>query len=131
MRVMLIILALLFAQEPPRLYVVSARDEVYPGQIFTVTITQFGDVGNVTFDSGGLEVLTDTLGLPTRYVWLRANGVPRDVRVRAWAAGIEASTTIRVCCKTATFPIRPMYLPSVLYTKQLRNLVYLPAIRSP
>lgn len=103
----------LFA-EPPRLYVVAAVDTVMPGQMFTITITAFGDVGDVTLDTGGLEVLTDTLGLPTRYVWLRADGPARDVRVRAWGDGIASETWIRVCCKESAPPANPtrrVYLP--------------------
>lgn len=105
------LLALILLLEPPALHVVPAVDTVMPGQVFSVTITQFGDVGDVTFDSGGLEVLTDTLGLPTRYVWLRASGPARDVRLRAWGAGVEGNTIIRICCKSATFPGRQLYFP--------------------
>jgi hypothetical protein len=111
---LLIILLLLFAQEPPYLAVVAARDTVYPGQLFSVTVTSFGDVGAVAFDSGGLEVITDTQQLGgTRYVWLRASGPARDVRVRASAQGISSEATIRICCKVATWPGYRLWLASV------------------
>ncbi len=100
----------LLLQDAPRLYVVAARAEVMQGDLVTVTVTSFGDVGAVTFDSGGLTVLTDTLGLPTRYVWLRVTGPARDVRVRAWGQGVSSETTIRVCCKSST---RRVFLPQV------------------
>jgi hypothetical protein len=107
---LLIILLLLFAQEPPYLAVVAARDTVYPGQVFSVTITQFGDVGAVAFDSGGLTVVTDTVGLPTRYVWLRASGPARDVRVRAWGAGVSSEAVIRICCRVTSWPEYRLWL---------------------
>jgi hypothetical protein len=110
---LLIILLLLFAQEPPYLAVVAARDTVYPGEVVSVTVTSFGDVGAVAFDSGGLTVVTDTVGLPTRYVWLRAAGPPRDVRVRAWGRGVEGSTTIRICCRVTSWPGYRLWLASV------------------
>lgn len=110
MRILLILLFIL-AQDRPALYVVAARSEVMPGDLFSVTVTQFGEVGPVEFDPGGLQVLTDTLTLPTRYVTMRVTGPARDVRLRAWGAGVEASTVVRVCCRPATWPGHRLYLP--------------------
>jgi hypothetical protein len=113
--ILVYILSLLF-QDPPRLYVVPSVDTVYPGQVFTVGVYTFGDVGSVEFDSGGLQVVTDTLALGgTRYVWLRASGPARDVRVKAKAGALEASAVVRICCRPATFPIQRVFLPILLH----------------
>ena len=101
-----------WAEDSPRLSVVPSRDTVYPGQLFTVAVHQFGEVGAVQFDSGGLQVVTDTVGLPTRYVWIRASGPPRDVVITARAGALSSSALIRICCRTAAFPMRRVYLPS-------------------
>lgn len=105
------LIALILLLDPPALHVVPSVDTVMPGQLFSVTITQFGDVGEVTFDSGGLEVVSDTLAGNTRYVWLRAAGPARDVRVRAWGAGVSSEAWVRVCCKVTAFPGRQLYFP--------------------
>lgn len=109
------LLSVLFQPEPPGLYVVASRDTVMPGQLFTVTVTAFGEVGDVQFDSGGFEVVTDTLGLPTRYVTLRAAGPPRDVRVRGWGGGASSEAVVRICCVKAPDAVdtsRRMYFPA-------------------
>lgn len=126
------VLAILALIEPPRLYVVAARDEVMPGQVFTVTVLSFGEVGPVEFDPGSFTVLTDTLGLPSRRVWLRAAGPARDVRVRAWGGGRESSTVIRICCRSAAFPLHRVYLPLALHTRSAQSedtRVFIPVVR--
>jgi hypothetical protein len=114
------------AQEPPRLYVVSSRSEVYPGQLFTVTITQFGQDAPITFDAGGLEVISTDQRGQTLYVTLRA-GAPGDVQVRARAGALSAGATIRVCCKREAHRV---YLPWAAHTGAAQR-TYLPAIKSP
>lgn len=111
MFIILVYILSLLLQDAPRLSVVSARSEVMPGQVFTVTVTQFGEVGPVQFDSGGLEVVTTEQRGNTLYVWLRAGGPPRDVTITAKAGALSASAIIRICCRTAAFPMRRVYLP--------------------
>ena len=110
---LLLILLILFALDPPRLYVVPSRSEVMPGQVFSVTVTSFNIDTPITFDSGGVDVLTDTLGMPTRYIWLRAPKEAQDVRIRAWGGGLSSEAIVRVCCRPASFPFRRWYLPVV------------------
>lgn len=110
-----LLLLLFLLLDPPALHLVSAVSDVLPGQVFSVTITQFGDVGAVQFDAGGLEVVADDGGSPTRVITLRAAGVPRDVVLRAWGSGVSDEVRIRVCCTTADDPVdaaRRVYFPS-------------------
>lgn len=112
---LLIVLALLFAQEPPRLYVVASRDVVYPGQLVSVTVTAFGVTEPIQFDAGGLEVVSQEQGERTLYVTMKAGGVPRDVTITARAGALSASTLVRVCCvkaPDAVNPARRLYFPA-------------------
>jgi hypothetical protein len=104
------------AQDAPSLYVVSARSEVLPGELFSVTVTTFGDVGPVVLTPGGLPVISQEQRGQTLYVTLRAEGGARDVRIEARAGDLSSSTVVRICCRAATLPINTVYLPTIAYT---------------
>jgi hypothetical protein len=109
----LLILLLLF--QPPALYVVPSVDEVYPGQVFSVTVTTFGVDAPIEFTAAGLEVIATEQRGGTLYVTLRAAGEARDVRVGARAGGLSSEATIRICCRVTEWPGRRVYLPTVFH----------------
>jgi hypothetical protein len=118
-------LVLLLQPTPPAIQVVSAASDVLPGQAFTVTITVFGDVGDVALDTGGLEVVSSdgegvlwraVSGPRTLHVTLKG-ATPGDVTLVAHGGGMVSRTRIRVCCKEAP--------PAV----QRRHRVYMPVFR--
>jgi hypothetical protein len=115
----------LFQPTPPAIHVVSAASDVLPGQAFTVTITVFGDVGDVTLDTGGLEVVSSdgggvlwrsVTGPRTLHVTLRGKAVG-DATLTARGGGMVSRVLVRVCCKEAP--------PAV----QRRHLLYMPVFR--
>jgi hypothetical protein len=122
-----LLLFLLLQPAPPAIQVVSAAADVLPGQAFSVTITVFGDVGDVTLDTGGLEVVSSdgggggTLwravsGPRTLHVTLRGEAVG-DAMLTARGGGMVSRARVRVCCKEAP--------PAV----QRRHRVYMPVFR--
>jgi hypothetical protein len=89
-----LLLFLLLQPTPPAIHVVSAASDVLPGQAFSVTITVFGDVGDVTLDTGGLEVVSsDGDGVLWRAVSRPAHAACHAARgrrramPRSWRAG--------------------------------------------
>jgi hypothetical protein len=119
------LLLLLLQPTPPAIHVVSAASDVLPGQAFSVTITVFGNVGDVTLDTGGLEVVSSdgegvlwrsVIGPRTLHVTLRGT-TPGDATLTARGGGMVSRTGVRVCCKEAP--------PAV----QRRHLLYFPVFR--
>jgi hypothetical protein len=120
-----LLLLLLLQPTPPAIHVVSAASDVLPGQAFSVTITVFGDVGDVTLDTGGLEVVSSdgdgvlwraVAGPRTLHVTLRGR-TPGDATLVARGGGMVSQDGVRVCCKEAP--------PAV----QRRHLLYLAVFR--
>jgi hypothetical protein len=127
MQILLIVLAFFFQPftavwvrpniarlDPPALAVVSARSEVMPEDVFSVTITSFGIDTPISFDAGDLVVISEETVGQTTYVTLRAAGPPRDVRIRAWAGDARGSAIVRVCCRVTDWPRVRVYLPAAL-----------------
>lgn len=119
------LLLLLLQPTPPAIHVVSAASDVLPGQAFSVTITVFGAIGDVTLDTGGLEVVASdgegalwhsVTGPRTLHVTLRGTA-PGDATLTARGGGMVSRTGVRVCCKEAQ--------PAV----QRRHLLYLAVFR--
>jgi hypothetical protein len=97
--------------QPPALYVVPSVDTVYPGEIFTVTVTTFDVDAPIQFTAPGLEVIATEQRGGTLYVTLRAAGEARDVILTGRAGDLVGSAVVRVCCRVTEWPGRRVYLP--------------------
>jgi hypothetical protein len=114
-RLLIVLILLFLLMQPPALSIVPSKDEVYPGQLFTVTVTTFGVTEPIQFNAADLEVVSTEQRGGTLYVTLRASGEARDVIVTGRAGDLEASAVVRICCRVTAWPGRRVYLPVLMH----------------